>query len=53
LPQLEHALALAEALDLREIFVQALISKGTVLGRMSRPEESEILLAAALERAVD
>jgi len=28
------------------------VSKGTVLGRMSRPEESEILLAAALERAV-
>jgi class 3 adenylate cyclase/tetratricopeptide (TPR) repeat protein len=52
LPQLENALALAEALNLREVFVQALISKGTVLGRLSRAEESEILLSAALERAV-
>ena len=52
LPQLEHALTLAEALDLPEVFVQALISKGTVLGRMSRREEAEILLGAALERAV-
>ena len=52
LPQLEHALALAEELDLPEVFVQALISKGTALGRMSRREEGEILLGAALERAV-
>ena len=52
LPQLEHALVLAEALDLPEVFVQALISKGTVMGRLGRPKESEILLAAALERAV-
>jgi class 3 adenylate cyclase/tetratricopeptide (TPR) repeat protein len=52
LPQLEHAIALAEALDLPEVFVQALISKGTVLGRMNRRKEAEILLGAALERAV-
>jgi tetratricopeptide (TPR) repeat protein len=52
LSQLEHALAIAEALDLREVFVEALISKGTALGREGRREEAEILLGAALERAV-
>jgi class 3 adenylate cyclase/tetratricopeptide (TPR) repeat protein len=52
LPQVEQALVMAEALDLHEAFVQALISKGTVLGRLSRRKEAEILLKAALERAV-
>jgi class 3 adenylate cyclase/tetratricopeptide (TPR) repeat protein len=51
LPQLEQALALSEALELGEVFIQALISKGTVVGRLGRPRESESLLAAALERA--
>ena len=52
LPQLERALTLAEALELPEVFVEALISKGTLLGRMSRQHEAEILVGAALERAV-
>ncbi|HJQ74330.1 MAG TPA: adenylate/guanylate cyclase domain-containing protein, partial [Gaiellaceae bacterium] len=52
LPQLERALILAEALELSEVFVQALISKGTVLGRQNRRMEAEILLGAALERAL-
>jgi class 3 adenylate cyclase/tetratricopeptide (TPR) repeat protein len=52
LPQLEHALALAEALELPEVFVQALISKGTVLGRLGRLKEGEILLGAALDRSI-
>jgi class 3 adenylate cyclase/tetratricopeptide (TPR) repeat protein len=52
LPQIERALTLAEALVLPEVFVQALISKGTVLGRMGRRKEAEILLGAALDRAL-
>jgi class 3 adenylate cyclase/tetratricopeptide (TPR) repeat protein len=52
LPQVERALTLAEALELPEVFVQALISKGTALGRMNRRNEAEILLGAALDRAV-
>jgi class 3 adenylate cyclase/tetratricopeptide (TPR) repeat protein len=52
LPQIERALTLAEALELPEVFVQALISKGTVLGRMNRRKEAEILLGAAFDRAV-
>jgi predicted ATPase/class 3 adenylate cyclase len=52
LQQVERALTLAEALNLPEVFVQALISKGTVLGRMSRRKEAEILLGAAFDRAV-
>jgi class 3 adenylate cyclase/tetratricopeptide (TPR) repeat protein len=52
LPHIEHALTLAEALDLPEVFVQSLISKGTALGRMGRRKEAEIILGAALERAL-
>jgi tetratricopeptide (TPR) repeat protein len=52
LVQLERALALAETLDLPEVFVQVLISKGSALGRLGRIKESEILLSAALERAL-
>jgi len=51
-PHLERALALAEALDLPEVFAQTLNSKSIVLLRQNRLKEARILLEAAFESAV-
>jgi class 3 adenylate cyclase/tetratricopeptide (TPR) repeat protein len=48
---LERALRLAETLGLEEVLVQALISRGLVLGHEGRPVESRLLLEGALARA--
>ena len=49
---LEVALALAEALNLQEVFVDALTTKSIVLVRRNRLEEAHILLEASIARAV-
>ena len=51
-PHLEHALVLAEMLELPETFVQALNSKGVLVFSVGRPRESRILLEGALEVAL-
>ena len=48
---LEQALALAEAHRLEETLVQALVSKATMLGQVSRRVEARLLLEGALARA--
>ncbi len=50
-PCLEQALALSEAFDLPEIFIDALISKSLSLSAAGRLRECQILLEAAIERA--
>ena len=51
-PHLEHALQLAEALDLPETFSQALNSKALLYLRRDRLREARILLEGALEVAL-
>ena len=51
LPPLERALAIAERRQVPEVFVEALTSKGLVLGLSGRFDEARILLRAAVERA--
>ena len=51
LPPLDRALAIAERRQLPEVFVEALTSKGLVLGLNGRVDEARILLEAAVERA--
>ena len=51
-PHLELALALAEALSLQEVFVDALTTKSILLLRRNRLQEARILLEAASARAV-
>ena len=48
---LERALTLAERLQLRDVFVEALISKAVVLLNQGRLDEARILLEAAVARA--
>jgi len=48
---LEQALALAEAFDLPEVFVNALASKGVLYTQLDRLEEARILLEGALALA--
>ncbi len=50
-PHLEHALALAEALDLPETLAQALTSKAILLVRDDRLNEARIMLEGALAHA--
>ena len=50
-PCLEQALALSEAFDLPEIFIDALISKSLSLAAAGRLRECQILLEAAIARA--
>jgi class 3 adenylate cyclase/tetratricopeptide (TPR) repeat protein len=50
-PRLEQALALGEAFDLREIFIDALTSKSMLFTNVGRVAEGEILLEAAIARA--
>jgi len=52
-PHLERALDLAEALRLPEVFCQALTSKSLLYINHNRLEEAQILLEAALERAIE
>ena len=51
-PHLEQALTLAEMLDLRETFVQALNSKSVLTMHKGRMRESRILIEGALEVAL-
>jgi class 3 adenylate cyclase/tetratricopeptide (TPR) repeat protein len=51
-PHLERALALAEAFDFPETFVQALNSKGVLVSRQKRPREGAILVEGALRVAL-
>jgi class 3 adenylate cyclase/tetratricopeptide (TPR) repeat protein len=51
LPLLERALTLAERLQLPDVFLEALNSKGVILLNQGRLAEARILLAAAVERA--
>jgi class 3 adenylate cyclase/tetratricopeptide (TPR) repeat protein len=51
LPPLERALTIAERRQLPEVFVEALTSKGLVLGLTGRVGEARILLGAAVQRA--
>ena len=51
-PHLERALALAEAFDFPETFVQALNSKGVLVSRQKRHREATILLEGALAVAL-
>jgi tetratricopeptide (TPR) repeat protein len=51
-PHLERALALAEAFDFPETFVQALNSKGVLVSRQKRHREGAILVEGALEVAL-
>jgi tetratricopeptide (TPR) repeat protein len=52
-PHLEHALELAEALDLPETFAQALNSKALLYLRRDRLREARILLEGALATALE
>jgi class 3 adenylate cyclase len=51
LPVLEDALGAAERWDLPEVYVDALNSRGTALGRASRLREAELILRSAEELA--
>ena len=51
-PHLERALELAEALDLPEVFCQALTSKSVLFTTRNRLQEARILLGGALDRAL-
>lgn len=51
-PHFELALGLAEALDLPEVFVNALTTKGLVVVQQDRLAEARILLEGAVARAV-
>jgi class 3 adenylate cyclase/tetratricopeptide (TPR) repeat protein len=51
-PHLERALELAEALDLPEVFCQALTSKSVLFTARNRLQEAKILLGGALDRAL-
>ncbi len=50
-PLLDRSLTLAERLQLPDVFVEALNSKGVILLNQGRLAESRILLSAAVERA--
>jgi len=52
-PRLEQALALGEALELRDVFTDALTSKSLLYSRRNRLEEAQILLEGALARALE
>jgi len=52
-PHLERALELAEALNLPEVFCQALTSKSLLFTTRNRLEEARILLEGSLERALE
>jgi class 3 adenylate cyclase len=52
-PHIERALTLAEAFGFTETFVQALNSKGVLVGRQRRTREATILVAGALEVALE
>jgi class 3 adenylate cyclase len=51
-PRLEVALALAEALDLPEVFCQALTTKALLYSSRNRLSEARILLEGSLDRAL-
>ena len=48
---LERALALSEALQLSDVFVEALTSKGVMFVYLGRLAEARVLLEAAIARA--
>jgi class 3 adenylate cyclase/tetratricopeptide (TPR) repeat protein len=52
-PHLERALELAEALNLPEVFSQALTSKSILFTSRNRLREARILLEGSLERALE